>query len=146
MIPPADRVLRGRPGTPVVLRGSFQKSDVHTGGCLNHYASRIFVMSKKRDTRLPEVIQHIEEALDPAKNAATFPPLRDGHDWDEPSYPPCDEFPFASTIQGAANADGHFSVHAVNHQQNIDQGHVLRSFYAHYRVGGDNQFWVSIEP
>jgi hypothetical protein len=218
-------------------RFGFQKSDIHTGGCINHWASRIFVMSKKRDTRFPEVIQHIEEALDPEKNATTFPPLRDGHDWDEPSYPPtrnklgneqrknipgnwadpnsdplvrtaseaettqnrryfsnrelhldagtsseqfwprtygtnyckyympekylppwqaggiprgngnsCDEYPFASTIQGAANADGHFSVRAVDHQQNIDQGHVLRSFYAHYRVGGDNQFWVSIEP
>ncbi|MFE0147877.1 NucA/NucB deoxyribonuclease domain-containing protein [Nonomuraea sp. NPDC059007] len=58
----------------------------------------------------------------------------------------CDEYPFSSTIQGAANADGHFSVRAVNHRQNINQGHVLRSFYAHYRVGADNQFWVSIKP
>ncbi|WP_344192057.1 LamG-like jellyroll fold domain-containing protein, partial [Acrocarpospora corrugata] len=212
-------------------------ADVHTGGCVNWAASRVFVMSKSKDILFPAVIDHIEEALNPATNAATFPPLRDGHDWDEPSYPPtkllpvggtskdipgnwaepwsdplvrvaseaeakqnrgyfsnrelmldegttseqfwpktfgtnyckyympqkylppwqiggiprgmgnsCDEYPFASTIQGAAAAEGHFSVRALNHKQNVDHGHVLRSFYAHYRVGGDNQFWVSIEP
>ncbi|MEV5552010.1 DNRLRE domain-containing protein [Nonomuraea wenchangensis] len=216
----------------------FQKSDVHDGGCINHWASRVFVMSKKKDTLFPEVIDHIATALNPSTNAGTWPPLRDGHDWDEPSYPParakfgtekvkdipgnwdvpeseplvrtaseneavqnrkyfsdrelhldpndtaqeqfwprtygtnyckyympekylppwqpggiprgagnsCDEYPFASTVQGAAYAEGHFSVRAVNHQQNIDQGHVLRSFYAHYRVGAENQFWVSIQP
>ncbi|WP_431903877.1 NucA/NucB deoxyribonuclease domain-containing protein [Nonomuraea sp. bgisy101] len=58
----------------------------------------------------------------------------------------CDEYPFASTIQGALHAKGHFSVPAVNHQQNIDQGHALRSFYSHYRVGGDNESWVWIQP
>jgi hypothetical protein len=58
----------------------------------------------------------------------------------------CDEYPFASTIQGAANANGHFSLRALNHAQNVAHGNVLRSFYAHYRVGGDNQFWVSIIP
>ncbi|WP_433373420.1 LamG-like jellyroll fold domain-containing protein [Streptosporangium sp. CA-115845] len=217
-------------------RFGFQKADVHIGGCVNYAASRVFAMSKSKDTRFPEVTKHIEEALDPKTNAATFPPLRDGHDWGEPSYPPaknptngkskeipgnwadpesdplvrtaseaetaqnrryfsnrelmldsgtsakwfwpqtfgtnyckyympdkylppwqtggiprgngnsCDEYPFASTVQGAAQAEGHFSVRAVNHQQNIDHGHVLRSFYAHYRIGADNQFWVSIEP
>ncbi|MER6000783.1 NucA/NucB deoxyribonuclease domain-containing protein [Nonomuraea angiospora] len=58
----------------------------------------------------------------------------------------CDEYPFASTIQGALHAKGHFSVRAVDHQQNIDHGHVLRSFFSHCRVGGDNEFWVLIQP
>ncbi|MEU6788740.1 NucA/NucB deoxyribonuclease domain-containing protein [Nonomuraea angiospora] len=58
----------------------------------------------------------------------------------------CDEYPFASTIQGALHAKGNFSVRAVDHQQNIDHGHVLRSFFSHYRVGGDNEFWVLIQP
>ncbi|GAA1021756.1 hypothetical protein Aple_072950 [Acrocarpospora pleiomorpha] len=58
--------------------------DVHTGGCVNYAASRVFVMRRAGTPGFPEVIKHIEEALNPA----TFPPLRDGHDWDEPSYPP----------------------------------------------------------
>ncbi|MBB6349893.1 hypothetical protein FHU36_006465 [Nonomuraea muscovyensis] len=215
----------------------FQKADIHIGGCINHYASRVFAMSKKRDTLFPEVIEHIETALNPETNATTFPYLRDGHDWSQPGYPPtrnklgnerpkniagnwadpnseplvrnpdktmdkanrkyfsdlelhldsgttsqqiwpkgvgtnyckyympekygepyynggpprgltnsCDEYPFASTIQGALHAKGHFSVRAVDHQQNIDHGHVLRSFFSHYRVGGDNEFWVLIQP
>ncbi|MER7130123.1 DNRLRE domain-containing protein [Streptosporangium saharense] len=205
------------------------------GGCVNYSASRVFVMSRSKDTLFPEVVDHIGDALNPDTNAATFPPLRDGHDWENPTEPParlpangkrkdipgnwdqeesdplvrteseaeanvnrhyfskrdlvldarttyerfwpntvgtnyckyympekyrtwpgggipagignsCDEYPFASTVQGAANAKGHFSLRALNHQQNVDHGHVLRSFYAHYRVGANNQFWVSIIP
>ncbi|MFE0147876.1 hypothetical protein ACFWY5_12070 [Nonomuraea sp. NPDC059007] len=65
-----------------------QKDDIHIGGCINHYASRVFTMSKKNDTLFPEVIEHIEDALNPDTNATSFPPLVAGHNWDEASYPP----------------------------------------------------------
>ncbi|GAA3128062.1 NucA/NucB deoxyribonuclease domain-containing protein [Streptosporangium carneum] len=58
----------------------------------------------------------------------------------------CDEYPFAGTVQGAANAKGHFLLRTLNHKQNVDRDHVLRSFYAHYRVGADDQLWVPIIP
>ncbi|MEV2270481.1 DNRLRE domain-containing protein [Nonomuraea africana] len=206
-----------------------------TGGCINPTAARIFEMSKSEDKEFIEVIQHIEDALNPATNKYSFPPLREeGHDWDKPSYPPakieigtrkakvipgnwnvtgsdplvrgskgtddinrahwsdldmhmdvgtdrekhwlkdkgtnyckyyfsekypqqtdpnypapapwmnCDEYPFASTIQGAASAKGHYSLRAVNAKQNRDQGNALLAFYAHYRVGSYNPFWVAI--
>ncbi|GAA3128053.1 hypothetical protein [Streptosporangium carneum] len=36
----------------------------------------------------PEIVDHIGDALNPDTNAATFPPLRDGHDWENPTEPP----------------------------------------------------------
>ncbi|MFC4060211.1 DNRLRE domain-containing protein [Planomonospora corallina] len=214
-----------------------------TGGCINAQASRIFEMSLSRDKQFAEVTQHIKDAMDPEINKYTFPPLRDGHDWSKPEYPPakidiggdrnkknipgnwlvkgskpllrapdgvaelnrkqwsdiemfmdvgtrmqkhwkqdkgtnyckyyfsekypeqthpdypagapwlnCDEFPFASTRQGAAAitkegkvaANGHYSLRAVNATHNRLQGNTLGSFYAHYRVGSNNPFWVAI--
>ncbi|MEV6983688.1 DUF4082 domain-containing protein [Sphaerisporangium sp. NPDC051017] len=58
----------------------------------------------------------------------------------------CDEYPFASTYQGAATANGAYSVRAVNGRQNNAQGDALKRFYADYRVGAENPFWVLIEP
>ncbi|WP_202638761.1 DNRLRE domain-containing protein, partial [Bailinhaonella thermotolerans] len=57
------------------------------GGCINKRAKRVFVMSKKRHSAFIEVIQHIEDALKP-NNSQSFPPLRPGHDWSKPGYPP----------------------------------------------------------
>jgi hypothetical protein len=57
------------------------------GGCVNTRANRVFVMSKSRDTDFPQVIDHIEEALNP-NNAGTFPPRRPGHNWSTPGFPP----------------------------------------------------------
>ncbi|WP_326822020.1 DNRLRE domain-containing protein [Streptosporangium sp. NBC_01756] len=55
--------------------------------CVNTRAKQVFVMSKSRDTDWPEVTRHIEAALN-TDNKGTFPPLRPGHDWTKPSYPP----------------------------------------------------------
>jgi len=52
----------------------------------------------------------------------------------------CDEYPFATTKQGAASANGHYSLRAVNAKQNRAQGDALGAFYAHYRVGSNNPF------
>ncbi|MEV1001317.1 DNRLRE domain-containing protein [Nonomuraea sp. NPDC050202] len=215
------------------------------GGCINTRAKRVLVMSKTGDKDFIEVIEHIEDALNPS-NSGTFPPLRPGGH--TPSYPPtrkilgneqnklipgnwaaprdtfagnpltlgkpgvqnginrkafssipmfmdlgtpdamqwlippdnstharninyckyymqekypkpfradklpmggglhCDEYPFAATVQGAANANGHYSVRAVNGAQNSLQGSRAGSFYTQYRVGEGNKFWVLITP
>ncbi|WP_328709110.1 DNRLRE domain-containing protein [Microbispora hainanensis] len=217
------------------------------GGCVNTRAKRVFVMSKSRDASFGEVIDHIEAALNP-RNRGTWPPLRPGHNWSAPSYPPtrkilgneqdkaipgnwaaprddpagkplvrgepgvinnqnrehfsripmymdmgtpeemqwlipanndrhkfsinyckyympekypapfredklpiggpnsCDEYPFAATKQGAKFAEGNYSVRALNHAQNVAQGNRLNTFFADFRVGEGNKFWVLIEP
>ncbi|MBN6052690.1 hypothetical protein JYK22_12200, partial [Nonomuraea sp. RK-328] len=58
----------------------------------------------------------------------------------------CDEYPFAATVQGAKNANGHYSVRALNATQNSLQGSRTNTFYAEYRVGENNKFWVLIAP
>ncbi|WP_271219814.1 NucA/NucB deoxyribonuclease domain-containing protein [Streptosporangium carneum] len=58
----------------------------------------------------------------------------------------CDEYPFASTLQGAGYAQGHFSVRALNGKQNNLQGTALKKFCADFRVGKENPFWVLIAP
>ncbi|WP_206781976.1 NucA/NucB deoxyribonuclease domain-containing protein, partial [Bailinhaonella thermotolerans] len=57
----------------------------------------------------------------------------------------CDEYPFASTLQGASFAKGHYSLKAVNGNQNVTHGNRLGAFYRDYRVGTGNAFWVFIE-
>ncbi|MEU8318069.1 DNRLRE domain-containing protein [Nonomuraea sp. NPDC048881] len=56
----------------------------------------------------------------------------------------CDEYPFASTKNGAYNSKGHFSVRYVNRDKNHLHGQYLAAFYSRYRVGNENQFWVRI--
>ncbi|SNS00610.1 hypothetical protein SAMN05216276_1002235 [Streptosporangium subroseum] len=67
-------------------RGSDDVPD-HTGGCVNTRSKRVFIMSKSRDKKFIEVIEHIEEALN-SSNSQTFPPLRPGHNWGNARYPP----------------------------------------------------------
>ncbi|MGW0595408.1 NucA/NucB deoxyribonuclease domain-containing protein [Streptosporangium sp. NPDC002607] len=56
----------------------------------------------------------------------------------------CDEYPFASTLEGAGKKDGNYSIQAIPKQHNLDHGAALDSFYADYRVVPGNQFWVKI--
>ncbi|MEU1729394.1 NucA/NucB deoxyribonuclease domain-containing protein [Nonomuraea sp. NPDC005692] len=58
----------------------------------------------------------------------------------------CDEYPFASTKQGAGYVKGHYSVRAVRATQNRAHGNALSAFYSSYRVGPRNPFWIKIEP
>ncbi|MFF0578098.1 LamG-like jellyroll fold domain-containing protein, partial [Streptosporangium saharense] len=194
----------------------------HTGACINISAKRIFVMSKSRNSSFLEVIEHIEDALNPAVNSTTFPPLRDDETQDPPLRGPlgnekskiisgnwgaphdspagqalertdeqgqlanrgvfsgnmffaegkkykkslgtnyckyyfedkyanspqrslqCDEYPFASTVQGAEKAKGNYSLRAVSQKHNSSHGGTLGRFYTDYRVGTGNHFWVWI--
>jgi hypothetical protein len=56
----------------------------------------------------------------------------------------CDEYPFASTKNGAHNSKGHFSIRYVDRDKNRLHGQYLAAFYSRYRVGNDNRFWVRI--
>ncbi|WP_449064746.1 LamG-like jellyroll fold domain-containing protein [Planomonospora algeriensis] len=58
----------------------------------------------------------------------------------------CDEYPFATTEQGAASPDWDYSLRALGREHNGLHGSALNSFYSKYRVGGGNPFWVMIEP
>ncbi|MGV9779182.1 DNRLRE domain-containing protein [Streptosporangium sp. NPDC003464] len=217
----------------------------HTGGCVNDRAHRVFEMSESKNPEFAEVTRHIKAALDPSINGLTSPPLRPGHDWSKPEYPPtkywngseqpktipgnwnvasspplnkrpagtnsfnrnffsnvemhmdvgttnkmhwsktpvtnyckyyfrdqypaaqnsegmpwsggrtrdtrleCDEYPFASTYQGAAGngrGTGHYSIRAVNGGHNERHGNALKSFYDKYHVATHHAFWVSVVP
>ncbi|MBN6057926.1 hypothetical protein JYK22_38755, partial [Nonomuraea sp. RK-328] len=60
----------------------------HTGGCVNSRAHRVFTMSKSGNANFRQVIDHIEDALNQDTNKTTYPPLRPGHDWSNPEFPP----------------------------------------------------------
>ncbi|MFI7224082.1 DNRLRE domain-containing protein [Nonomuraea angiospora] len=57
----------------------------------------------------------------------------------------CDEYPFASTLEGAASTEWDFSIRAIKAKDNQDQGNALGRFYAEFRVGDENSFWVMIQ-
>ena len=57
----------------------------------------------------------------------------------------CDEYPFASTHQGAALAGhGNFRSEAVNDRQNKLVGTRLSTFYSRYRIADGDKFFVHI--
>ncbi|MEV4020491.1 NucA/NucB deoxyribonuclease domain-containing protein [Nonomuraea angiospora] len=186
-------------------------------------------MSKSRDARYRQVIDHIETALNTTANARTYPavrpndtedpPLRDWTGTEQPKKIPgnwaapantiagnpltratkdekannrgvfnhsaftvdgqqytrnycryyyedryndpgyirlvdpkyqelqCDEYPFASTAQGANSESYDYSLRALGKQHNGLQGSALNSFYTKYRVvNPGDPFWVMIDP
>ncbi|MEV4018850.1 transposase family protein [Nonomuraea angiospora] len=58
----------------------------------------------------------------------------------------CDEFPFAVTYEGAGKGDGNYSILALDSSHNSSKGWHRAVFFARYRVGGGNPFWVSVQP
>ncbi|MFF0250001.1 DNRLRE domain-containing protein [Streptosporangium sandarakinum] len=56
----------------------------------------------------------------------------------------CDEYPFASTYEGAGRGDWNFSVKYVTKAHNKDHGNYLKAFYARYRIADKDQFYVKI--
>ncbi|WP_329093836.1 DNRLRE domain-containing protein [Streptosporangium sp. NBC_01469] len=65
----------------------------------------------------------------------------------------CDEFPFNSTREAAAQGykgtfanspTWHFSILPVNEQQNTNAGNHLQLFYAHYRFFNNDPFWIIV--
>ncbi|MET7920992.1 NucA/NucB deoxyribonuclease domain-containing protein [Streptomyces avermitilis] len=57
----------------------------------------------------------------------------------------CDEYPFASTWQGASTSGGHFSWRMINAGQNRDGGIALNNFYTYNRIIEKDRFLVWIK-
>jgi hypothetical protein len=77
-----------------------------------------------------------------------------GPKYSENNTKDCDEFPFASTYEGAAEFEytgdvmkNNYSVLPVNKKQNADAGTLLKSFYAKNRIieGLEDGFLVQID-
>ncbi|MFI6296396.1 LamG-like jellyroll fold domain-containing protein [Nonomuraea sp. NPDC050790] len=69
---------------------------------------------------------------------------------DKTKWEQCDEFPFASTKQGAAFVHDrygakNFSVKSILGSQNTSAGRHLNIFYARYRVLANDKFWVHLK-
>ena len=58
----------------------------------------------------------------------------------------CDEFPFASTVEGSLSANGNFSARYINYSDNRSSGTQLGSFYQRMRRLGQDPFWVFANP
>ncbi|WP_169789118.1 DNRLRE domain-containing protein [Nonomuraea candida] len=56
----------------------------------------------------------------------------------------CDEYPFASTKEGAGKQDGNYSIQAVAKDDNLLHGDALNRFYSDYRVVPGEEFWVKV--
>ncbi|MDI1455685.1 NucA/NucB deoxyribonuclease domain-containing protein [Streptomyces sp. NPDC003388] len=63
-----------------------------------------------------------------------------------PAGKQCDEYPFASTWQGASTGGGHFSWRMINVTQNEEGGKALGRFYLYNRVLEKDRFLVWIKP
>lgn len=75
----------------------------------------------------------------PYENTGLSPELYDRATQD------CDEFPFASTAEGAASPLWDFSVLGVNRSQNRCAGNALKRFYTEDRIlYNEDTFWVEI--
>jgi hypothetical protein len=56
----------------------------------------------------------------------------------------CDEYPFASSYEGAGRNDWNFSIRYVPTLQNKAHGNYLKAFQARYRLVDGDQFYVRI--
>lgn len=58
----------------------------------------------------------------------------------------CDEFPFASTMEGSLSANGNFSARYIVDSDNRKSGGRLGLFYQRMRRLGQDPFWVFVNP
>ncbi|MFJ8041245.1 NucA/NucB deoxyribonuclease domain-containing protein [Kitasatospora sp. NPDC096147] len=56
----------------------------------------------------------------------------------------CDEYPFASTYEGAAGANGNYSIRLLDKTQNLSAGGTLVQFYHSWRIIDGDPFFVDI--
>ncbi|WP_436843132.1 NucA/NucB deoxyribonuclease domain-containing protein [Streptomyces collinus] len=73
--------------------------------------------------------------MKPARPAGTGPPGKQ-----------CDEYPVASTWQGASTGSGNFSWRMIDATQNEEGGKALGRFYLYNRVLDKDKFLVWIKP
>ncbi|MFH8394292.1 NucA/NucB deoxyribonuclease domain-containing protein [Streptomyces sp. NPDC018036] len=128
-------------------------------GCVNTQA--VPVISYSLTGPWPELAKHIKDAQAtglPGKYGTTnyLTRLTNGSKITEnrrkacpsslprPSGKSCDEYPFASTWQGARYSGGPFSRRMINATQNTDAGRALNGFYTYSRVLDGDRFLVWI--
>jgi hypothetical protein len=128
-------------------------------GCVNLQA--VPVISYSQTGPWPDVAKHIKDAQAtglPGKYGTTHyltrltdrSKIKENRDKACPTSlqrPPgksCDEYPFASTWQGAKHSGGDFSRRMVNARQNTDAGQALKGFYTYSRVLEGDRFLVWI--
>lgn len=58
----------------------------------------------------------------------------------------CDEYPFASTLEGASNAGANFSVREIPADQNKAGGNALNAWYNTFRILDGDRFYVVVRP
>jgi hypothetical protein len=56
----------------------------------------------------------------------------------------CDEFPFASTLEGAANTTYDFSVQIIKLKDNCASGSRTKWFYLRHRIRHNTSYWVDV--
>ncbi|MER6633515.1 NucA/NucB deoxyribonuclease domain-containing protein [Streptomyces sp. NPDC000987] len=129
-------------------------------GCVMPYIAE---MVYAKNGEFPELAQHIEYAQNtenlPGKHGTTRyltrltdrVKIRGNRTTACPSSivrPPnksCDEYPFASTWQGASTGGGNFSRRMINATQNEDGGRALSRFYLYNRIIEKDKFLVWIK-
>ncbi|KOV58787.1 hypothetical protein ADK64_35595 [Streptomyces sp. MMG1121] len=129
-------------------------------GCVMPYIPE---MVYAKNGEFPELAKHIEYAQNtlklPGKHGTTkyltrltnATKIRKNRDKSCPSSRPrpqgkqCDEYPFASTWQGASTGGGKFSWRMINAKQNREGGQALGNFYLYNRIIEKDQFLVWIK-
>ncbi|MCC2275969.1 hypothetical protein LKL35_11145 [Streptomyces sp. ET3-23] len=56
----------------------------------------------------------------------------------------CDEYPFASSLQGASNNPTDFSYRMISASQNCQEGSIRKSWYNANRLFEEEKFWVEV--
>ncbi|MET7887822.1 NucA/NucB deoxyribonuclease domain-containing protein [Streptomyces avermitilis] len=131
-------------------------------GCINPGYIPEMVYAKSGE--FPELAEHIEYAQNvknlPGKHGTTRylerltnTAKRDANrnkacptSRPRPTGKSCDEYPFASTWQGAATGSGDYSWRMINARQNSKGGTALNNFYTYNRIIEKDRFLVWIKP
>ncbi|WP_166682984.1 NucA/NucB deoxyribonuclease domain-containing protein [Streptomyces aquilus] len=129
-------------------------------GCVMSYIPE---MVYAKNGEFPELARHIEYAQDtknlPGKHGTrryltrltNADKRRDNRNkacpqsLERPPGKSCDEYPFASTWQGASTGSGDFSRRMINATQNEDGGRALSRFYLYNRIIEKDKFLVWIK-
>ncbi len=130
-------------------------------GCVMPYIPEM-VYAKRGE--YPELAKHIEYAQNtkhlPGKHGTTKyltrltdkTKIRQNRDKacpssrHRPAGKQCDEYPFASTWQGASTSGGKFNWRMINAKQNEEGGKALGRFYLYNRILEKDKFLVWIKP
>jgi hypothetical protein len=96
----------------------------------------------------PRPLNRVYDVYDPLlvrdNNAEAVRTCREwwGPDYAQGGQFDCDEFPFASTLQGASRANGNYSARVIDASDNRSAGAILRNWYNRERILHGDPFFV----